>query len=45
VLIKAGMTYKKRRSKRRSGTGPRSAPSAPIGSRTPRRGCARSRTG
>jgi len=45
VLIKAGMTYKKSRSKRRSATGPRSAPSAPIGSSTPSRACARSRTG
>jgi transposase len=45
VLIKAGMTYKKSHSRRRSATGPRCAPSAPIGSSTPSRACARSRTG
>lgn len=45
VLTKAGVTYKKSRSKPRSATGPRSAPSAPIGSSTPSRACARSRTG
>jgi hypothetical protein len=39
------MTYKKSRSRRRSATGPRSAPSAPIGSSIPSRACARSRTG
>jgi transposase len=44
VLITAGMTYKKS-SRRRSATGPRSAPSARIGSSTPSRGCARSRSG
>jgi transposase len=45
VLTNAGMTYKKSRSRRRSATGPRSAPSAPIGSSTLSRACARSRTG
>ena len=45
VLIKAGVTYKKSRSRLRSATGPRSAPSAPIGPGTPSRACARSRTG
>ena len=45
VLTNAGMTYKKSRSRRRSATGPRSAPSAPIGSSTLSHACARSRTG
>ena len=45
VLIKAGLTFKKSRSRRRSETGPRSAPSAPIGSSIPSRACERSRTG
>jgi transposase len=45
VLVKAGLTFKKSRSRRRSEIGPRSAPSAPIGSSTPSRACARSRTG
>lgn len=45
VLIKAGVTYKKSRSRPRSAIGPRSAPSTPIGSSTPSRACAWSRTG
>ena len=45
VLIRAGMTYKKSRSKPRSATGPRCAPSAPIGPGTASRACAKSRTG
>ena len=45
VLTKAGMTYKKRHSRRRSATGPRSAPNAPIGPSTPNRACGKSRTG
>lgn len=45
VLTKAGVTYKKSRSRPRSAPGPRSAPSAPIGPSTPSRACARSRTG
>jgi transposase len=45
VLIKAGVTYKKSRSRLRSATGPRSAPSAPIGPGTPSRACAKNRAG
>lgn len=45
ALIRAGVTYKKSRSRPRSAIGPRSAPSAPIGPGTPSRACARSRTG
>ena len=45
LLTRAGMTYKKRPSRRRSATGPRSAPSALIGPSTPSRACERSRTG
>ena len=45
ALIRAGVTYKKSRSRPRSAPGPRSAPNAPIGPGTPSRACARSRTG
>ena len=45
TLIRAGVTYKKSRSRPRSAPGPRSAPSAPIGSGTPSRACGKSRTG
>ncbi len=45
ALTRAGITYKKSRSRPRSAPGPRSAPSAPIGPGTPSRACARSRTG
>ena len=45
ALTRAGMTFKKSRSRRRSATVPTSAPSAADGSRTPARACARSRTG
>ena len=45
LLKRAGLTYKKSRSRHRSAPGPRSAPSAPIGPGTPSRACARSRTG
>jgi transposase len=45
LLTRAGMTYKKSRSKPRSASGPRSAPSGPAGPGTPGRACGRSRTG
>jgi transposase len=45
ALIRAGLTYKKSRSKRRSAPGPMSGPSAPTGPGIPSRGCVRSRTG
>lgn len=45
ALARAGLTYKKSRSRPRSARGPRSAPSAPIGPGIPSHACARSRTG
>jgi transposase len=45
LLIRAGMTYKKSPSRRRSVTGPRCGPNAPIGPGTASRAWPASRTG